>query len=97
VVEAKRSGEEPSEIARRFHQTVASLVVDVCLRIREMRGFERVALSGGVFQNVLLTTSLVPELERRGFEVFRHKKVPPNDGGIALGQLAVGGGLLSGA
>ena len=56
---------------------------------------ERVALSGGVFQNVLLTTIVVPALERRGFEVFRHRKVPPNDGGIALGQLAVAGGRLS--
>jgi len=95
VVEARQSQEDVPEIARRFHQTVASLIVDCCLRIRDTEGLERVALSGGVFQNVLLTTSVVPTLERGGFEVFRHRKVPPNDGGIALGQLAVGGGLLS--
>ena len=95
VLEAKESREDASQIARRFHETVASLIVEVCLRLRDTHGLERVALSGGVFQNVLLTTSVVPALERRGFDVFRHRTVPSNDGGIALGQLAVAGGLLS--
>ena len=95
VVEAKESREDVPEIARRFHQTVSSLIVDCCLRIRDTEGLGRVALSGGVFQNVLLTTSVVPALEERGFQVFRHRKVPPSDGGLALGQLAVAGGLLS--
>jgi hydrogenase maturation protein HypF len=95
VVEAKKAGEERPEIARRFHHTMSSLIVDCCLRLRELRGLERVALSGGVFQNVLLIETVVPALEEQGFEVFRHRKVPANDGGIALGQLAVAGGLLS--
>ncbi len=46
-------------------------------------------LSGGVFMNALLTTEVLSRLKADGFRVYRHRRVPPNDGGISLGQLAV--------
>jgi hydrogenase maturation protein HypF len=60
-------------------------------RLRDETGLDIVALSGGVFQNVLLLDLLVPTLERSGFRVLTHSRVPPNDGGISLGQVAVAG------
>ncbi len=61
----------------------------MCAEIRANTGVHTVALSGGVFQNVLLTTRLVDALEEDGFSVLTHSRVPPNDGGISLGQAAV--------
>ena len=55
--------------------------------MRRATGLRRIALSGGVFQNVLLQELLVPGLRREGFEVYRNRSVPPGDGGIALGQV----------
>jgi hydrogenase maturation protein HypF len=81
------------EIARKFHNSVAKMVIEVTLRIREETGLETVALSGGVFQNKLLTEVLYRALKERGFKVLLHQIVPPNDGGISLGQ-AVYGGLI---
>ena len=69
------------------------MVRQVCLVLRARRGLEMVALSGGVFQNALLTTLVRERLERAGFTVLTHSLVPPNDGGIALGQAVVAGQL----
>jgi hydrogenase maturation protein HypF len=80
---------EPAEIARRFHRTLVSILEAVCERLRDEHGLSRVVLSGGVFQNALLTESTIPALERRGFDVYRHRSVPPNDGGLSLGQAAI--------
>jgi hydrogenase maturation protein HypF len=77
---------ETSLIASRFHSTVADMVLGGCLQIRKKDGTNRVALSGGVFQNIMLLERCISRLERNHFEVFIHKKVPANDGGIALGQ-----------
>jgi hydrogenase maturation protein HypF len=76
-------------IAARFHATLAHVIVDVCERLRARTGLHAVALSGGVFQNVRLLESVLCALERRGFEVYTHRHVPTNDGGLALGQAAV--------
>ncbi len=76
-------------IAKRFHNTVAASIVDTCLKIREESGLNRVVLSGGVFQNRLLSEMVYSSLPSKGFMVFTHRLVPPNDGGIALGQAAV--------
>lgn len=76
-------------IARRFHSAVVELVALACERIRAERGIDRVALSGGVFQNAILSREIPIRLEAGGFSVFQHHVVPPNDGGLALGQLAV--------
>jgi hydrogenase maturation protein HypF len=55
--------------------------------MRRTTGLRRIALSGGVFQNLLLQELLVPALRSQGFEVFRNRNVPPGDGGLALGQV----------
>jgi hydrogenase maturation protein HypF len=73
-------------IARRFHSTVVRAAVDSCVNIGRSRGINTVALSGGAFQNRILLGLCVRELEGAGFSVLVHTRVPPNDGGIALGQ-----------
>jgi hydrogenase maturation protein HypF len=81
-------------IAAKFHNAVASLIFQVARRIRAERRLHRVALSGGVFQNRLLLKRTARLLESAGFEVFTHSRVPPNDGGIALGQAVVGDAVV---
>ena len=78
-----------AEIAMRFHITVAEMVASVSGLIREATGSITVALSGGVFQNRLLLALTLPRLVGAGFEVLTHRYVPPNDGGISLGQAAM--------
>jgi hydrogenase maturation protein HypF len=75
-------------IAGRFHRTMARLIVATCKRLRKEGGPRVVALSGGVMQNRTLLRLAVPELRAEGFEVLLHGRVPPNDGGLALGQAA---------
>jgi hydrogenase maturation protein HypF len=86
-------GLPPALIASRFHETLARMVTDVCRRIRECEGVDDVALTGGVFVNALLSSSASLHLTRAGFRVHRHREVPPNDGGLCLGQLAVAAAL----
>ncbi|WP_273889416.1 carbamoyltransferase HypF [Rubrobacter naiadicus] len=83
-------GREVAEVSARFHRTVAEVVVAVCGRLRDERGTEAVALSGGVFQNMLLLRQAVGLLEEEGFRVYVHRRVPANDGGISLGQAVLG-------
>jgi len=82
-------------IAARFHETIAAVIEDVCVRIRGDEALNRVCLSGGTFQNWLLLGNAASRLRRRGFEVLLHEQVPPNDGGISLGQAAVAGERLA--
>ncbi|GAA3467175.1 carbamoyltransferase HypF [Nonomuraea roseola] len=89
VVEDLRAGTAPAVIAARFHNAIAHVVADGCARLRESGGPDTVALSGGVFQNLLLLGRATALLEARGFRVLTHHRVPPNDGGISLGQAAV--------
>jgi hydrogenase maturation protein HypF len=76
-------------IARRFHTTLVAVISDVCARLRERTGLGAVVLSGGCFLNALLTCETSARLEAVGFRVYRHRLVPPNDGGLSLGQLAI--------
>jgi hydrogenase maturation protein HypF len=76
-------------IAARFVGGVAGVIEEGCLLLRERHGLSTVALSGGVFQNMLLLSAVVPRLEARGLTVLTHSRVPCNDGGISLGQAAV--------
>lgn len=76
-------------VAARFHRGVTGLVRLVCGRARERHGLDTVALTGGVFANTLLSSACAAALRADGFTVLRHRLVPPNDGGLALGQLMV--------
>ncbi|NJN96652.1 MAG: carbamoyltransferase HypF [Anaerolineales bacterium] len=78
-------------IAAKFHRAVAALMVQVSLRQRRQTGLNRVALSGGVFQNTTLLDLAVRQLQANDFTVLTHRRVPPNDGGLALGQAIIGG------
>lgn len=89
VVDALRRGDPPGLIAARFHAVVARLVRRVCGAARERHGLDTVALSGGVFANALLAEACARGLRADGFTVLTHRLVPPNDGGLALGQLVV--------
>jgi hydrogenase maturation protein HypF len=90
VVSDLMGGIHRSLIAGRFHQTIARLIIDVCEEIRTVSGLNRVALSGGVFQNMILLTLVTRGLRRSGFEVYTHQLVPTNDGCISLGQAVIG-------
>ena len=76
-------------LASGFHHALATLVGDAADAARSQAGIDRVVLSGGVFQNVLLLRLAREELLRRDFRVITHRLVPPNDGGLALGQVVV--------
>jgi hydrogenase maturation protein HypF len=90
AVEDQRRRVPQSIIAARFHRAVANLIVEVSKIARARAGVNQVALSGGVFQNVLLLDWSVRALVAANFEVLTHHLVPPNDGGLALGQAAIG-------
>ena len=85
------AGIRTAAIAHGFHQSIADAATDVCLHISGATGLDRVILSGGVFQNRLLTEMIYTALTGKGLNVFTHHLVPPNDGGIALGQAAIAG------
>jgi hydrogenase maturation protein HypF len=95
VVDDLLSGEPAPRIAAKFHTTLAEIVLVVCGHIRELTSLGQVALSGGVFQNIHLLTLVVSRLMAHGFEVYTHRRVPPNDGGISLGQAAVANAILA--
>ncbi|MCB0169860.1 MAG: carbamoyltransferase HypF, partial [Anaerolineae bacterium] len=89
VVTDLRAGVERAVIAAKFHNGVAELVLHLSLQMRRETGLNRVALSGGVFQNVTLLQAAVKRLKTNNFEIYTHRQVPPNDGGLALGQAIV--------
>jgi hydrogenase maturation protein HypF len=95
VVADVRKGKPGAVIARRFHATIAAMIVDVCIRLREATGINTVVLSGGVFMNALLTLDVIRRLRGTAFAAYRQQKVPPNDGGLSLGQLAIGAAVRS--
>ncbi|MEV4788686.1 carbamoyltransferase HypF [Streptomyces tuirus] len=84
-----RRGTPAAVLAARFHRAVARAVAEICRRARQDTGLATVALSGGVFANALLEEQCARLLAEDGFAVLRHGEVPPNDGGLALGQLVV--------
>jgi hydrogenase maturation protein HypF len=89
VVADLRAGVPAAVVAARFHNALAQIIVDVCGALRARRGLSLVALSGGVFQNLLLLERTVNALETAGFRVLTHSRVPANDGGISFGQAVI--------
>lgn len=90
VVEVLREGVPVGAIALGFHEAVAVAISGIATRIRRGGGPDVVALSGGVFTNALLLRLATSRLQQDGLTVLRHRLVPPNDGGLAFGQAAVG-------
>ncbi|MGD9722006.1 MAG: carbamoyltransferase HypF [Pirellulales bacterium] len=95
VAEDVSRGATRQRIARRFQSTMVDIIAAVCARLRNDTQLADVVLSGGVFLNVLLTEEAVARLTADGFRVWRHEQVPPNDGGISLGQLAVAAAIAA--
>ena len=88
IVRDIKRGISQEAIALKFHHTIARITVDVCERISKHYGITEAALSGGVFQNRLLAELIINALRKRRFSVYTNHQVPPNDGGISLGQAA---------
>ncbi|MDQ3752966.1 MAG: carbamoyltransferase HypF [Actinomycetota bacterium] len=91
VAEDLIGGSPVAEVAARFHNGLAEGLRRACERVRAEQGLATVALSGGSWQNLLLLERVTRGLEDAGFEVLIHRRVPPNDGGVALGQAVVAG------
>ncbi|MEF3255030.1 MAG: carbamoyltransferase HypF [Deferribacterales bacterium] len=80
-------GTSPSYISYRFHFTIADIVASCCNIIFKETGIRDIVLSGGVFQNILLTELVLEKLKEDNFNIFLHRQVPPNDASIPLGQI----------
>ena len=89
AVEDLIGGRPPGHVAAAFHNGLSEALVRCCEEVRRATGLGVVALSGGTFQNALLLERVASGLDLGGFEVLIHRRVPPNDGGIALGQAVV--------
>jgi hydrogenase maturation protein HypF len=89
IVDDLECGVERALIAARFHETVAAFTVDACRRIRDVGGPSDVVLSGGVMQNALLVGRLLHLMAEAGLRCHVHREIPPNDGGMSLGQAAI--------
>ncbi|HEX4202782.1 MAG TPA: carbamoyltransferase HypF [Ktedonobacteraceae bacterium] len=94
MIDDLQQREPVNEIALRFHCTIAELLAAACLQARQRTGLNEVALSGGVFQNRLLLEQVLERLQVQKFTVYINRRVPPNDGGLSLGQLAVAAAQL---
>jgi hydrogenase maturation protein HypF len=89
IVSDLEQGVGVESISSKFHNTIAKIISNMCLKIKKASGLDRVALSGGVFQNRLLLENTYILLNQNNFKVFTQQRVPPNDGGIALGQVVI--------
>ncbi len=96
IVDDLLEGRRKEEIASKFHRSIVEMLASALCILRKRTGVRLVALSGGVFQNALLLKMLWERLEGEGFSVLIHGKVPPNDGGIALGQAVIARSRLEG-
>jgi len=89
IIHDLQDGATQARIAAKFHNTIARMIRELCQVISDKTGITQVVLSGGVFQNRLLLRKAVSLLEASGFDVFTHRQVPTNDGGISLGQVVI--------
>lgn len=83
IIEDLKAKVPNAMVSAKFHNTLTSMIVDVTRRVGE----KRIVLTGGCFQNKYLTERTVQQLEENGFKAYWHQRVPPNDGGISLGQV----------
>lgn len=88
------NGVSISRISAKFHMTIIRMFSNLCKHIRTETGLNRVALSGGVFQNSIILTGIIRLLKEQNFQVFTHHLVPTNDGGISLGQAVIAAAVL---
>ena len=89
IIDDLKKQVHPGIISAKFHNTMINVIFATVLEVRQKTGINKVVLSGGSFQNVILLEETERKLTENHFEVFSHEKVPSNDGGIALGQLAI--------
>jgi hydrogenase maturation protein HypF len=89
IVRELQEGEAVGAIAARFHNTLAVMIAEVCRELRRREPLNKVCLSGGTFQNMFLLERTLTALADYNFEVYLHERVPPNDGGISLGQAVI--------
>jgi hydrogenase maturation protein HypF len=89
VIDDLRSGIPVEIISGKFHNSLVNLIVDLCQDAKRIHGLQEVALSGGVWQNMTLLNKTVQLLRKVGFDVYTHRQVPTNDGGLSLGQAAI--------
>lgn len=89
VIDDLNRGKRRDIMAARFHNSVSSIILKICQLLREKRGLNKVALSGGVFQNMYLLERVFSLLQKAGFKTYTHQHVPANDGGISLGQAVI--------
>jgi hydrogenase maturation protein HypF len=87
-----QDGIPPPKISRKFHNTLVEVIVAVARRVSK----KRVVLTGGCFQNKFLLEHAVEKLEQEGFRPYWHQRIPPNDGGISLGQIVAASRILRG-
>ena len=97
VVEETERGLEAADLAARFHETVVQFTVQACRRVRDGGGPADVVLCGGVMQNARLVGRLLEGLTEAGLRPHLHREVPPNDGGLSLGQAVVGASRVAGS
>ncbi|MBI3399492.1 MAG: hypothetical protein HY026_09760 [Deltaproteobacteria bacterium] len=91
MLEDVLNGIDIKTISQNFHETLAQLILYAAKMAKDEKGLNAVCLSGGVFQNKVLTERAVNLLKENGFNVYTHNALPPNDGGLSMGQLIIGG------
>ena len=84
-----KKGESSAVMSRRFHDGLVETLTRACIAVREKTGLGLVALTGGCFQNAFLHVSVEERLRAARFDVISHRHVPPNDGGVSLGQAVI--------
>lgn len=95
LLEDYQNGVKIQTIAARFHNSLAAIVLELAQRARQEYSLDRIALSGGVWQNMSLLINTYQNLSDAGFQVLIHKQIPANDGGVSLGQALIGQKYLS--
>ena len=89
IVKDIENGVTKSAISTKFHMGLSEMIAEVSVLLREETTINKVCLSGGVFQNIILRKRATERLRKEKFEVYNHKNLPPNDGGISAGQVAI--------